>query len=237
MAHGRVGITALARRRTCYTRTMPDAASPTSPQPDMGELRHTLSVHDVGAALLAAGVPRSHRQIIRYCETTMLDAVKVPGPTGEQWYVSPASVPKVIGDLKQWDAQRVRHSAPQLDVSSSVAVEKTLFTNSDMARQSAPEPAVSSKQTLEEGSTTQPVMARYVEQLEKRIEEKNDVIGLLKGQLVAKDGQIGEISARYRETHALLGAMQRMFAPLLGQSDPYKAQPHEQNEQGSAPSH
>ena len=64
-------------------------------------------------------------------------------------------------------------------------------------------------------------MARYVQQLEKRIEEKDDVIGLLKGQLVAKDEQIGELSTRYRETHSLLGAMQRMFAPLLGQSDPY----------------
>ena len=64
-------------------------------------------------------------------------------------------------------------------------------------------------------------MSRYVEQLEKRIEEKDDVIGLLKGQLVAKDEQIGELSTRYRETHSLLGAMQRMLAPLLGQADPY----------------
>lgn len=66
-------------------------------------------------------------------------------------------------------------------------------------------------------------MSRYVQQLEKRIEEKDDVIGLLKGQLVAKDEQIGELSTRYRETHSLLGAMQRMFAPLLGQADPYNA--------------
>jgi hypothetical protein len=54
-----------------------------------------------------------------------------------------------------------------------------------------------------------------------RIEEKDDVIGLLRGQLTAKDEQIGELSMRYRETHALLGAMQRMLAPLLGQADPY----------------
>ena len=80
---------------------MEDTAGHSSPQPDNGELRHTLSVHDVGAALVAAGVPRSHRQIIRYCETAMLDAVKVPGPTGAQWFVSPASLPKAIGDLKQ----------------------------------------------------------------------------------------------------------------------------------------
>ncbi len=77
-------------------------------------------------------------------------------------------------------------------------------------------------------------VSRYVGQLEKRIEEKDDVIGLLKGQLVARTRQIGELSTRYRETHSLLGAMQRMFAPLLGQSDPYKVPPEARDAQGSA---
>src|SRR5437660_6757761 len=89
---------------------MPDISSDTArhgvPQHDTVELRHTLSIHDVEAQLVAAGVERSHRQVIRYCESGLLDAVKIPGPTGVQWYVSPASVPKAIGDLKQWDAQR-----------------------------------------------------------------------------------------------------------------------------------
>jgi len=81
---------------------MSDVASHGAPQLDAGELRHTMSIPDVERALVTAGVPRSRRQIIRYCETAMLDAVKVPGPTGPQWYVSPASLPKAIGDLKQW---------------------------------------------------------------------------------------------------------------------------------------
>jgi len=200
---------------------MQDTAGHGAPQLDNGELRHTLSVHDVGAALVAAGVPRSHRQIIRYCETAMLDAVKVPGPTGAQWYVSPASLPKVIGDLKQWEAQRAHHSSPQQDTSNHVALDTPPNNNSDTAGHGAPQHAMSDIETSQKGSETQPVMARYVEQLEKRIEEKDDVIGLLKGQLIAKDEQIGELSTRYRETHSLLGAMQRMFAPLLGQSDPY----------------
>ena len=202
---------------------MQDTASQSAPQPDTGELRHTLSVHDVGAALVAAGVPRSHRQVIRYCETGMLDAVKVPGPTGAQWYVSPSSLPKVIGDLKQWQSQRARQSSPQQDTSDLVVLEKDRSINSDTASHGAPQPAVSDTETSGKGSETEPAMARYVGQLEKRIEEKDDVIGLLKGQLIAKDEQIGELSTRYRETHSLLGAMQRMFAPLLGQSDPYKA--------------
>ena len=89
---------------------------------------------------------------------------------------------------------------------------------------------MSGTKTRDEVSETEPVVSRYVEQLEKRIEEKNDVISLLKGQLIAKDEQIGELSTRYRETHSLLGAMQRMFAPLLGQSDPYNTTPEKRDD-------
>jgi len=103
-----------------------------------GELRHTFTVDDVGVALTEAGVPRSRRQIIRYCETQMLEAVKVPGPSGEQWYIAPASVPKVVGDLKQWEAQRAGHGAPRHTVSDPVAVESQPNTNPDAARHGEP---------------------------------------------------------------------------------------------------
>jgi hypothetical protein len=76
------------------------------PQQDDDQLRHTLTVHQVGEQLAVAGVPRSERQIKRYCETGFLDATKIPGPTGEQWFVAPAALPKLIGDLRQWQMQR-----------------------------------------------------------------------------------------------------------------------------------
>jgi hypothetical protein len=216
---------------------MQDTASHGAPQLDTDELRHTLSVHEVGAQLEAASVPRSRRQIIRYCETAMLDAVKVPGPTGAQWFISPASVPKAIADLQQWDAQRARHGPTEPDISNTVALKPPPKMDVDTASHGSLEPAVSNKETSQKGTETELVTARYVQQLEKRIEEKDDVIGLLKGQLVAKDEQIGELSTRYRETHSLLGAMQRMFAPLLGQSDPYKTPTAGPAEQGSDTTH
>ncbi|HEX2841361.1 hypothetical protein [Hyphomicrobium sp.] len=234
-----------------------------------GELRHILTVEHVGVLLTQAGVPRSRRQIIRYCQTGLLDAVKIPGPTGDQWYVAPASLPKAIGDLKQWEAQREGQGMTQLDMSNSVHpmsdhVHPEISRNSnsdtarpsapklatsdlengsaatetkpDMARRGAPEPDMSNSDggpnsektelVVPGHSETQPATASYVAQLEKRIEEKDDFIGLLKGQLTAKDEQISELSTRYRETHTLLGAMQRMFAPLLGQADPYQPADH-----------
>jgi hypothetical protein len=204
---------------------MQDTPSHSAPQPAMashGEQRHTLTIHAVEAALVAAGVPRSHRQVVRYCETGMLDAVKVPGPTGPQWYVAPASLPKVIGDLRQWEAQRGGHAVSQPDTSSHVPLQRPQNSDADTASHGTPQPAVSETEVSQKGSETEPATARYVQQLEKRIEEKDDVIVLLKDQLTAKDQQIGELSTRYRETHALLGAMQRMLAPLLGQTDPYQ---------------
>jgi hypothetical protein len=164
---------------------MPDITSDTArhgvPQHVTVELRHTLSIHDVEAQLGAAGVERSHRQVIRYCESGLLDAVKIPGPTGVQWYVSPASVPKAIGDLKQWDAQR--HGAPQHDTSDHVALEKDLNSSPDTARHSTPEPAMSDKEVSQKGSETEPVTARhgateldifehpYVKRLEGQVEK------------------------------------------------------------------
>src|ERR1700704_4334527 len=107
---------------------MPDITSDQArhgvPEHHTVELVYTMSIHDVEAQLIAAGVERSLRQVIRYCESGLLDAVKIPGPTGEQWYVAPASVPKAIGDLKQWDAQP--HGAPQHDTSYHVAPKKEL---------------------------------------------------------------------------------------------------------------
>ena len=179
-----LGITGLALSSACYTATMPDTTSDmarhSTPQHDSGELRHTLSIHDVEAQLITAGVQRSHRQVIRYCESGLLDAVKIPGPTGEQWYVSPASVPKAIGDLRQWDAQR--QSATRHDTSNHDALEREPNNNSDTARRSTPQHDMSDQQQSQKGSETEQVMARrgaleldiYEHPYVKRQEERNE---------------------------------------------------------------
>jgi hypothetical protein len=199
---------------------MQDTASPSAPEPAVaghGELRHTLTVHDVEAALVAAGVPRSHRQVVRYCETGLLDAVKVPGPTGAQWYVSPASLPKAIGDLKQWEAQRGR-GASKPDMSDPVALEKARNGNADTASHSTPQPAVSETETSQKGSATELAMARHgITELDiyehpyvKRLEERNDK---LEAKYEAQVRRTEEIQLKSQEQ---LLELQRMTA--VGQS-------------------
>ena len=194
-------------------------ASHGTPYPDSDELRHTLSVSDVETALSNAGVPRSRRQVIRYCETGMLDAVKVPGPSGEQWYVTPASVPKVVGDLKQWEAQRLGHGAPQHAMTDPVMIEVEPNSEPDTASHGAPQLAVSEAQLPEKESAPEPVTPRhglteldvyehpYVKRLESQVEK-------LEGKLDAQVRRTEEIQSR---SQASLIELQRMVA--VGQSE------------------
>jgi hypothetical protein len=197
------------------------------PHQDDDQLRHTLTVHHVSEQLAAAGVPRSERQIKRYCETDFLDAKKIPGPTGEQWFVAPAALPKLIGDLQQWQMHRGQRE-PRPAATEHVTPKISNDHDADTPGNGRPVPATTAATNIDTPDAGGSATSSYVRQLEKRIDEKDEVIGLLKGQLVAKDQQItdlsvrfGNLSDRFADTQKLLGAMQRMFAPLLGQADPY----------------
>ena len=221
---------------------MDDASSLGRPQQDDDQLRHTLTIHEVGEQLSLARVPRSERQIKRYCESGFLDAKKIPGPTGDQWFVAPVGLPKLIGDLQQWQMQRAGHSQPRPAATDTVSPQILTTTNTDTPGTGRPQPAVTVPQSTGEPDVSGADTSRYVTQLETRIEEKDEVIGLLKGQLIAKDQQItdlstrfGNLSDRFADTQKLLGAMQRMFAPLLGQADPY-ANPEQREAQDTTTS-
>jgi len=127
---------------------MSDTASHAAPQPDAA--RHTLTVRDVEVMLAEAGVPRSHRHVLRLCQSGMLDAKKVPGgPSGEEWYIASQSVPKAIGDLKQIEAMRARRSPPQPAMTYSVAEAEVSDDASDVPRHDAPQPVAAQPETQE----------------------------------------------------------------------------------------
>lgn len=161
---------------------MPDTPRHDAPQPD--DHRHTLTVREVEVLLAQAGVQRSHRHVLRLCQSGMLDAVKIPGgPSGEEWYVAPASVPKAIGDLKQIDAQRARRSASQPDMADHVVPIEAHKSEQDTPRHDAPQPDTTRSENMDEKEVTQPDMARhvtpdhdiyehpYVKRLEDRVEK------------------------------------------------------------------
>ncbi len=161
---------------------MEDIARHAAPQPD--EVRHTLTVRDVEVLLAQAGVQRSHRHVLRMCQTSMLDAVKFPGgPSGDQWHITPASVPKAIGDLKQINEQRARRGALRPPMTDLVVPEREPRTNTDLPSRGAPQPATSGAENIDDTSPAQPAIARhgplehdiyqhpYVKRLEAQVEK------------------------------------------------------------------
>ncbi len=195
---------------------MSDTARHGAPQHDIDGRRHTLSLSEVEAQLAAAGVPRSHRHIQRLCKSGAFDAQRLPGPSGDEWRIAPHSVAKVIGDLRAIDEQRVRHGPTRPDTVRHVGPANEPNLKSDTARHSAPQRDMSDQETSQDGGATQADMSRYVVLLERDNE-------FLRDQVQKKDGQIADLSKRFGETQTLLGAMQRMLAPMLGQADPFNA--------------
>jgi hypothetical protein len=195
---------------------MSDMSGHGRPQQDSDQLRHTLTIHEVSTRLAAAGVPRSERSIKRYCETGFLDAKKVPGPSGEQWFVAPAALPKLIGDLQQWQVQREGHGRPQPATAGSVTPEKPNDSVPDTAGHGRPEQAMAGKEETIEDGGGKPATTGYVAQLERDVERLEDDRDFLREQIKVKDGQITSLLERDRETNILIGKLQEMLTPLLG---------------------
>lgn len=118
--------------------------------------------------------------------------------------MAPVALPKLIGDLQQWQMQRAGQSQSRPAVTDTVSPETTTTTSTDTSGTGRPQPAVA----------RQPDTSRYFQQIETRIEEKDEVISLLKGQFVDKDQQITNLSTRFgnpldrfADTQKLLGAI------------------------------
>jgi hypothetical protein len=159
---------------------------------------------------------------VRLCKSGALDAAKRPGGSGDEWFVAAQSVPKVIGDLRSIEEARARHSTPQHAASDYVVPEKANTGGTDTASHGAPQPAMSDskKEEVSDASATEPATSRYVAQLEKRIEEKDDVIGILRTELAQRNDEIVRRNERERETNILIRGLQNLVLRLQPGSPP-----------------
>ncbi len=66
---------------------------------------------------------------------------------------------------------------------------------------------------------SRPVPTQYVEQLEKRLEEKDREITFLRNEVAVKNDQIKDLTERARETNHLIAGLQKMLTPLLVRAD------------------
>lgn len=84
-------------------------------------------------------------------------------------------------------------------------------------------PLESSEEARQEAPTShdppRPVVTEYVQQLEKRLDEKDGEITFLRGEVAIKNDQIKDLTERARETNHLIAGLQKMLTPLLGRSE------------------
>ena len=177
---------------------------------------------------------------MRHCEAGTFDAKRLPAVNNlEQWFIAPASVDRGIADIKTLQEQRARRDASRPDTAGHVVPHPPLQDVSDASghdglrrsmadgdrredmegkqedtvRHDASRPAVPHGEA-EEGRETRSDAARYVEQLEKRIEEKDQMIGILRGELVQRNDEIVRRNERERETNILIRGLQNLVLRL-----------------------
>jgi len=177
-----------------------DMSRPVATNPDSD---FTLTIEDALENYARAGLPRTPRSIQRYCAKGHLDCRRMETPFGEKYMISPESVAKHIAYIEE-----VRPVATSRDEPRHAATPVAPEQSHDEPRQ---------------GGSTDPDLSRhvateYVQQLEKRLEEKDGEIVFLRTEVAVKNDQIKDLTERARETNHLIAGLQKMLTPLLGRA-------------------
>jgi hypothetical protein len=177
-----------------------DMSRPVATSPDS---EFTLTIDEALERYARAGLPRTPRSVQRYCAKGHLDCRRIETQFGEKYLISPASVDKHIAYIEE-----VRPVATRRDVPRHVATNVAVEESHDGPRQRA----------ATSPDLSRPVATEYVEQLEKRLDEKDGEITFLRSEVSIKNDQIKDLTERARETNHLIAGLQKMLTPLLGRS-------------------
>ncbi len=182
---------------------------------------HTITLRELEAQIIAAGIVMSRRQIMRHCKAGTFDAQKLPAVNNvEEWFTAPASIEKGIADIKTLQALRSRRDATRRDMSDHEEAETAQTMDTDTSGHVATRRDMTEKETQHDRGETEPDTSRYVGQLETRIQEKDDVIGMLRGELAHRNEEIVRRNERERETNILIRGLQNLVLRLQAPTAP-----------------
>jgi hypothetical protein len=197
-----VGITGEVATASRYHQPMTDAQP--RPSAPLDETAYTLTIEQTADRYSQAGFPRPIRRLQKYCARGDLECRKVETEFGERYLVTPESVERHISYIAETASASgrapARLAAPERAPAEALIME--------------PRPAAPLDAQPRPGAPDD----RYVEQLETRLVEKNDVISVLRSELSVKNDQIKDLTERARETNHLIAGLQKMLTPLLGGS-------------------
>jgi len=199
---------------------------------DLNDTGRRIPIKEVLPLFRAAGLPRDIRSLQRYCENRLLDGIKELTATGETWFVAEDSIQPAITQLRQMHlakGTRPTTTVPEApgDMSPVVVGEQVSQTGpvhdgqgataSDTAGPQHGENPAPERPTNDD---TGPGMSGHVAQLEKRLEDKDDEISFLRGEVATKNRQLADASERDRETNILIQGLQGMVLQLTGNDRP-----------------
>ena len=166
---------------------------------------YTLTIEQVADRYAQAGHPRTIRSLQRYCAKGHLDSQKKETSFGGEVYlVTPQSVARHIAQIEELAQNDMVATGP--DSSRHVATPV-------VAPQSTPEPTT----IAATGSDT----SRYVERLEREVEQAKDERDFLREQIDRKDKTIEALIERDRETNFLIRGLQDLIPRLgMGRREP-----------------
>ena len=205
----------------------------------------TLTIEEAATRYEHAGHPRTIRSIQRYCAKGHLDCLRQETMFGDKFMISPESVARHIAQIEEL-ASATRRDEPR-PVATNVAQPQHENVAETGARQEGTTHDDTSRHDATGRDKSGPVAggdrgvsplpspdARYVEQLEIRIGEKDTVITMLTSELATKNRQIdaqslqiGVMLEREKETNYLMQGFQKLMGllpkpqmetPLAGES-------------------
>jgi hypothetical protein len=177
-----------------------DQSRPVATTPDSD---FTLTIEEAVERYARAGLPRTPRSIQRYCAKGHLDCRRIETQFGEKYLISPASVDKHIAYIEEVRPVATGRDEPR-HAATGVAPE---VSHDEQPKDPTTTP-----------DTSRQVETAYVEQLQKRLDEKDGEIVFLRSEVAVKNDQIKDLTERARETNHLIAGLQKMLTPLLGRS-------------------
>ncbi|MGD9784653.1 MAG: hypothetical protein AB7U49_08215 [Hyphomicrobiaceae bacterium] len=195
------------------------------------DMRHALSLDQVGNIYAERGFPRSQRSLQRFCASGHLDCQKVATTTGDKYLVAPYSVERHLTQLKQL-AVTESATGPGLSrqFATPVAPQNAARAGDDTPRHEERQPAPGTDVSAHDAGVRRDT-SQLVEQLEKRVEEKNDEIRFLREELEDRRNQIRGMKSIIDGQNTLLEAINRSTEPVFralassvtrGETDPGK---------------
>jgi hypothetical protein len=178
--------------------------APARPAAPLEESAYTLTIDQAADRYAQAGFPRPIRRLQKYCVRGDLECRKVETENGERYLITPDSIDRHVAYIAETAGAAgrapARPDAPERAPESSDRSDPEMPAPHDaQARPSAPD-------------------NQYVQQLETRLSEKDEMIGVLRSELSVKNVQIKDLTERARETNHLIAGLQKMLTPLLGGS-------------------